>query len=221
MIYHKINLKKNLVKEFNKNSNKFEKKYFVEFHNDFVIKKYNNKIEKIPYEDISKAIKTPTNLYLTCSNKKIIIIQLNNGETDEELSKFLNNKICLVNNDKLEHKHINILNTIMIVLFIGTILSLFGAIYTFGYYCENIDKLIYSSSKNLWIFWCWLPIPVISIILGNMLKKYVNTKKNIILGILISILLLIIGSFSFTSTFETEYTKIYDYSKFIGLTKLK
>lgn len=136
------------------------------------------KSKKIPYEGIFIAIKTPTNLYLICKNKKIIIIQLNNGVIDEELNEFLNSKICLVNsNDKLEHKHIKILNTIMILLFIGTIFSLFGAIYTFGYYCEKINNLIYSSSKNLWIFWCWLPIPVISIVLGNMLKKYVNTKK--------------------------------------------
>lgn len=35
---------------------------------------------------------------------------------------------------------------------------------------------------------------------------------------MISVLLLIIGSFSFISTFETEYTKIYDYSEFIGFT---
>lgn len=55
---------------------------------------------------------------------------------------------------------------------------------------------IYDLIHYFWIWWFFIPVPIISIILG--FKYYVlgyKCKKNIVLGFLVLILLLLIGSF--------------------------
>lgn len=53
-------------------------------------------------------------------------------------------------------------------------------------------------TKKMWILYTWLPIPILSIIMGfRYQQSNGSANKNIIVGILVSIFLLIFGSFSF------------------------
>ena len=54
------------------------------------------------------------------------------------------------------------------------------------------------SMENLWVFFCLTPVPVASAIFGIIMnKKGFKFKKNIIMGIIITAILCIYGSFSF------------------------
>lgn len=106
----------------------------------------------------------------------------------------------------------------MLILFIITILSLFGGIHS----RELIDKVIpqygFNSTKNMWVFWCFLPIPILSIVLGFKYKRVgYKCTKNIIAGFIIGVSLLAYGSFSMFPTFEVDYIKINDYKEIIDV----
>lgn len=67
-------------------------------------------------------------------------------------------------------------------------------------------KLTYASgdylnfNKNFWGFFVLLPIPIFSIVLGFLLKKEgAKYMKNIVIGVLVSILLILFGSVSFST----------------------
>lgn len=59
--------------------------------------------------------------------------------------------------------------------------------------------------QNMWVFYLFIPIPIASIVFGFRLKKRgYRYKKNVIIGFIMAILLLIYGSFSFI--FANEYS---------------
>ena len=64
-------------------------------------------------------------------------------------------------------------------------------------------------TENMWVFYLFLPIPILSIILGIKYKKVgYKCTKNIVAGFIIGFLLFVYGSF--TLLFENSY--IEDYS---------
>ena len=73
----------------------------------------------------------------------------------------------------------------------------------------NFIRTTFKIENHIWVFWCWLPIPVLSIILGF---KYKNAgfkcTKNIVGGFIIGFLMLIYGSFCLMPTFEQDYNKM-------------
>ena len=80
------------------------------------------------------------------------------------------------------------------VLFLASLLTLFAAIALAGFMTGDDGDLY----KNMWVFFCFTPIPLSSLIYGFVLKaKDCKYKKNVIIGIIMTILLCIYGSFSF------------------------
>lgn len=120
-----------------------------------------------------------------------------------------------------KEKNKEIIKIVMNLLFILTIVSIFAALLTWSFVNENSDKTgIFSFVNTTWTFWLWLPIPVVSIILGYKYKKLgLKCKKNIVAGYIIAILLLIYGSFWFlTPNYSADYSEIYNYKNIIGIT---
>ena len=84
--------------------------------------------------------------------------------------------------------------TLSDILFVASLLSIFGALALVGAVSERNNLFI----ENMWLFFLFLPIPIASVILGLVLKKKnYKYKKNVIVGIIMAILLGIYGSFSF------------------------
>lgn len=80
------------------------------------------------------------------------------------------------------------------VLFLASLLTLFAAIALAGFMTGDDGDL----NKNMWVFFCFTPIPISSLIYGFVLKaKGCKYKKNVIIGIIMTIFLCIYGSFSF------------------------
>ena len=106
---------------------------------------------------------------------------------------------------------------IMIILFILTLCSLYFALGSMNLVGQLNPQPGFRFVKNSWVFWCWLPIPVISIILGFKYQKNgLKCKKNIIGGFVIAFLLLAYGSFSILHDFGRDYSQIDPYRSVIG-----
>ena len=226
MILYKIKLEHFAEKSFNaiKKRNGLDGEIHTEFYEDYFIRQGETTTYKMNYEDIDRCIENDTHFYLK-NNKmnKIIIIQKNS--CDLELINFIRNKFENLENklgDTSNYKGVkktvntNLISTLMIILFIATLCCLWGALWSLSLINEIKPQHGFNFTKNTWIFWCWLPIPITSIILGFIFKgKGIKCTKNIIAGFIIGFLLLVYGSFSLIPTFSENYSKINDYKEYI------
>lgn len=105
----------------------------------------------------------------------------------------------------------------MLASFLLTILSIYGAILTSGLVSKNKPSSLFNES--IWVFWLWLPIPIISIILGFKYEKNgFKCTKNIIGGFIVGILLLVFGSFTFIMPSpKINYNKINNYKEILNV----
>ncbi len=190
----------------------------LEFYDTYFIRKSEKETLTINYSEISKFVETDTNFYLEYPLKNIIIIiQKNNCSL--ELKNFLR-EIFKDHSHYAEEKHSDAkkkhnskyIQNGMIILFIITIACFLVAAYSFALMNKLIFPNSFSFIKNAWIFWCFLPIPILSIILGFKYKKAgYQCTKNIVGGFIISIFLLIYGSFCLFPTFSVDYSEIDTY----------
>ena len=198
-----------------------------EFYEDYIIISDKKSSVTINYSEISRCMETDTNFYFEYPNKNIIII-IQKNKCDLELINFIRSKFKNLENNLGDNSKIkgvdnfkNIDNTLsisyfMTFLFILTIGSLWGALWLYSVIDELNPQHGFNFLKNTWIFWCWLPIPITSIVLGYKYKnKGINCTKNIVGGFIIVFLLLIYGSFCLMPTFNEDYSKINDYKNYI------
>ena len=90
-----------------------------------------------------------------------------------------------------------------IILFVASLLSIFVALVLVAMVSSKNHLFV----ENTWLFLLLTPIPIASLILGFILKsKGYKYKKNIIVGIIMTALLCIYGSFSFI------FANVYDHS---------
>lgn len=227
MIIYKVRLEHFAEKSFNatKKSGGIDSEIHTEFYEDYFIRQGETTTYKMNYEDIDKCIENDTHFYL--KNKKmnkIVIIQKNG--CDLELINFIRNKFKDLENhlgDTSSYKGIKkvkntkLINTLMIILFIATLCCLWGALWSVSLIDEINPQHGFNFTKNTWVFWCWLPIPITSIVLGFIFNgKGLKCTKNIVAGFIIGFLLLVYGSFSLFPTFSEDYSKINDYKKYIS-----
>ncbi len=197
----------------------------TEFYDNYFTRQGETETLRINYDEIDKCVETDTNFYLNFGKRnKIIFIQKNT--CDLELISFLREKFKVYENHLGEttkfkgakkYHNPNFIKTFMIILFVITICSLWGALWS----ASLVDKINpqhgFNFIKNTWVFWCWLPIPILSIILGF---KYKNAgfkcTKNIVGGFIIGFLILVYGSFSLFPTFSQDYSRIDSYRSIIS-----
>ena len=153
-------------------------------------------------------------------NKKLIILQ--KKYCDEDLIEFIRNNIPTLEKhlgeNQVPQKESNKVNKLLNIIFFVTIISLFASFilvyillkYVFHYHGNG-------DTRYMWIYLCFLPIPIISIILGLIYKnKGYNCSRNIIIGIIVSIILLMYGGIpTLVSTDLPDYSEIDSYKEFI------
>lgn len=226
MIIYKVRLEYYVEQVFNyrKKHDSIDTTFELEFYDDYFIRKSESITLKIKYSDISRCVENDTNFYLEYLRQNTIII-LQKNRCDLELINFirksfenLENHIGDSSNSKgvKKYHNPNFIKNGMLILFIITIASLWGAWYSLALVNKVIPQHDFNFTKNMWVFWCWLPIPILSIILGF---KYKNAgfecTRNIIGGFIIGFLLLIYGSFCMFPTFSEDYNKINQYKEII------
>lgn len=115
-----------------------------------------------------------------------------------------------------QYHHSNFIKIGMIILFIITITSLIGPLISLFFMGQLVNQ--HDQVRNMWVCWCWLPIPIMSIILGF---KYTfagyKCIKNIVAGFIIGFQMLVYGSFCiiFPSDLQ-DYSKIDTYRTIIN-----
>ena len=226
LIYHKVGLESYSERAFNnrKKREEIDINFETEFYEDYFIRKTEKSSLTINYSEISKCVENDTNFYLEYPSRNVIII-IQKNKCDLGLISFIREKFNNLENylgDKSKIKGVkkyhnpNLIKTFMIILFIVTICSLWAALWSVSL-ADKINPQYGSNfAKNTWVFWCWLPVPLLSIILGFKYKKAgFKCTKNIVGGFIIGFLLLIYGSFCLFPTFSQDYSKIDTYKNII------
>ena len=226
LVYYKL---ETVIERFQNNRIKkgmVEVNHENKFYDNFFIVSGEKSSITIDYSEISRCVENDTNFYLEYPSKNMVII-LQKNKCDLELINFIRGKFKNLENNLGDNskfkgidnfKNINTLSRsyFMTFLFILTIGSLWGALWSYSLIDELNPQHGLNFTKNTWIFWCWLPIPVVSIVLGFKYKnKGMNCTKNIVGGFIIGFLLLIYGTFCLMPTFAEDYSKINDYKNYI------
>lgn len=102
----------------------------------------------------------------------------------------------------------------MDILFCLSLLSIFAAFYLVIHLTSKFPSTLFFNTKYFWIAWCFLPIPIISLILSFVWEKRCNNHKNLVISFLAIFLLGFLGSFSLTINDED----IYKFNNVIGFT---
>ena len=144
---------------------------------------------KIYFEEIEKINALGKYLIIQHGGQSYIIDK-NSLNEDSHLRTFFN-----AHPEKVETKtEKGPLNTVSILLFVFSILSIFGAMICLSFVSERN----WAITENMWIFFLFTPIPIASVIFGYWLKKKGKKyKKNVIAGIVVAVLLCLYGSFTF------------------------
>ncbi len=211
--------KKNYKIFLDNNDNINIKMCFYDDYLELVGKDFNQIVE---YQNIKKIENKKEYICLIGVENEIIMIP--KRYCNSELISFINNEIpkkmaCFENTEIDKNFNVKKIQLKLKILFILTILSIFFAIILFCFYIAPvIDKLPTDIMRYYcWVFLLWLPIPIISIVLGIKYKKRgFNCKKNIIAGWIVAILLAIVGISSIFVE-KKDYNNIYTYKNIVGV----
>lgn len=195
-----------------------------EFYDNYFIKEEKSASLKIDYSEVEKIIETDKNFYLRSSKENdVIIIQKN--ECDLELVNFIREKFENLENRLGEDSNFkgvkfyhstNFIKYGMFILFILTIMSMHFALISSAYIDTQPSISNLSFNDNMWVCWCWLPIPIASIVLGFKYKRAgFKCKKNIIAGFIFGYLLLMAGFISLNNDSSVDYNLINPYKNVI------
>lgn len=90
--------------------------------------------------------------------------------------------------------------------------------YNVGHFKYTINVENAPVIDYLWAAWLVLPIPILSIILGVKYKKRkVKCKKNIVVGIIVTLIIVFMGFMAYINPVEQEYKNALDDQKILGV----
>ena len=158
MLLYKVRLEYYSEKEFNriKKQGIADTNFETEFYGDHLIRKGESVTFTIKYSEISRCVENDTNFYLECADKNMIII-LQKNRCDLELINFIRSKFKNPENnigDTSSYKKIKslkntkLISTLMIILFIATICSLWGALWSLSLIDEINPQHGFNFTKN-------------------------------------------------------------------------
>ena len=172
--------------------------YELEFYDNYFIVKNDTVTIKTKYSEVDKCIETDTNFYFyVLPRNSCTIIQKNNCSLN--LIKFVREKISNIETlGNVKKNKYQYSKTKAIILFVLLILSLLGARFSFYLINKNSYHVGINNLKNMWIFLCWLPFPLLSTIFGFKYRKNgIINIINMILGCIITLLFLTLGLITF------------------------
>ena len=144
---------------------------------------------KIYFDDIEKIQSFGNYLILQIAGQSYII-KKDALIPESAFITFCNNTPNKVEAKKPKDK----LKIVSILLFVLSICTILGALIGVAI----LSEINQAMTENMWVFFLFLPVPIASIVFGFYLKKKgYKYKKNVIVGIIVSALLCIYGSFTF------------------------
>ena len=190
--------------------------FHIEFYEEYLIRQSENKNITIYYCDINKCFETDTNFYLLFGRrKKVIIIQ--KDKCDLNLMNYLKTKFKNVYQYESINNYKLIIN-LMKLLFKISICSILLSLLLVAI-LNSINPLHgVNVFRYFWVFICFIPFPLLLIILGYRYKrKGLNCNKIITGGFIIFLILILFGLISFSPEFNQDYKKIDEYRDIINV----
>lgn len=169
------------------------------------------KTAKIQFNEIENIQNLKNYIILQVLGQKYIIKK---DRLDSNSVFFFLCENCTKKADK--QKPTNKLKTLSTLLFILSICSLLGALICLAGLSQSNHMFV----ENTWVFYLFLPLPISSIVFGCYLKKKgYRYKKNVIVGIIMSIVLCIYGTFSviFKDNFSHDDAPIIRAEQLLGI----
>ncbi len=187
--------------------------YEYQLYDDYIninIYKNNEKARQIKcyYKDIEKVSQCGGWLFFQVAGQSYIVRE---GQLKESSAFY---SYMFKNSKKTTARQIpGKLRTASIILFVASLLSIMLGLNLLSWVSEINGLFV----ENTWVFFLMTPITIASVVLGFVLKsKGYKYKKNVIAGIIMTVILCIYGSFSFvfgafldhsdTPVIETEQT---------------
>lgn len=208
-------LKKGLINEYS----------VTDFYDYYLIRTFGQSEKMVEYSKISLIIETDSNFYLKgffgifniqkskCSPEQISFIRNINPSSLVDKMSSEKSKVML----EMIDLHRKFIEKLLFILFILVIFSIWGAVGIFNFVTKDEISALYVN--NMWIYFLFLPLPVLSIVLGFRYRKFgLNTTKNIVGGFIVGFLFLAFGSFSFViPTGEIDYKNIQSYRDILSV----
>ena len=143
----------------------------------------------IKFEEIEK-ISTWGRFFIIQYGGQSYLIDKEALDKDSHLLSFCSNNPSNVDEQAAKSP----LKTVSILLLIFSIASIVGG----GICVAIMSHYNYTYTDNMWVFFLFTPIPIASLIFGLWLKKKSKKfKKNVVVGIVMTVLLCLYGSFTF------------------------
>ncbi len=205
-----IKLNDNLEKQYSKRFDK-EREGEFEFYQDYLLLKTEDVTVKTRYARIVRCVETDTNFYLECGRNDPMHVILKEF-CDPALASFLREKLNVVEKHvrgvkragkgdgakgtgQKKYRDPDLVHAMLIILLMLTIASLWLCqLVSYKVSVSLIQK--YDMVRFSWVYWCFLPIPISSVVLGYKFQREgFKCKKNIIAGYIIGFILAIFGSY--------------------------
>lgn len=162
----------------------------------------NTSANTIKYDLIKKVVKKQDHIIVFLKNNNIIALSLDRVSNIDALFNILKVKPDKQNSRKKPFFIVSI------VLFIFTILSV-PIIFIISVFINELSAIpeVYAIVEYFWISLLFLPISIGSLIYGIVCgaKKILKCKKNIISGIIVTVLLFMFGIFAFALPVSHDY----------------
>lgn len=121
------------------------------------------------------------------------------------------NELNNENNISASIKNPKVIKVVLLLLFILSFFTIYMALAL----VSATTNATQGMTENMWLFFLPLPIPLASLILGIIYKKKgFKATKNIVVGIIFTVLLIIYGSFTFI--FSDMYSHDFSYVNRVG-----
>lgn len=223
-----------LLKIFGSNSQykKFIKtssnNYELSFYDEYFLYVTDQEI-KYSYKDFDKVIETDTDFYLTNDN---IVIYLPKRDMDYKFISFIRRSFDEIDNKIGEDVGIKeigkfhdskVMKKVLMFLFIITILSAFLGFITWHIVVKSLEVPDIMAIKYRWVVLFYLPIPIISTILGFIYNnRGHDCLRNIIAGFIVFFCILGFGVTSFRMEnllleFERDISFLNNYKDVLGV----
>lgn len=190
--------------------------YKLLFYKDYFSVINSLSTQNIKYDDLKKVIETDECFYLLSENEKKINVVLDKRNCNSNLIEFvrnINKRVYISKIGNPKYKLVELVNsiekekpTILKTLYYLTIVTLISLPFILVFIYQSSVAIL--AIKNNWIYFLLLPIPFLCFVFGTIYnKRGIKCTKNIVLGIIVSLVIICLGSPSieFNSQAKKDY----------------
>ena len=203
--------------------------YTLSFYDDYLLYSNEEKETKYTYKDIKNIIETDTNFYFEIDN---IILNLPKRDIDFKFISFIRRTFDDIDNRIGEDVGIKevgkfhdskVMKKVLLFLFIITIASFILSLITWFIVIKNLNIENLSTARYRWVSLFYLPIPIITTIIGFIYhNRGHDCLKNIIAGFIVFFCILGFGVTSFRPSnilaeFERDMSFLNNYKDVLGV----